>query len=264
MLIKQKEFCRLTGLTRKALLVYEDKKLLLPNKIDKNTGYRFYSQENVERALKISFLRSLSFPIQEIQILVDETESGAHALEKKRTELTQELQRINHGLQFIELNQSYPFPFSDDIRETSLPLYRAATIEGRGELRDIQIHHKLLNQQLINNGIAQCSSPGTYYFKDSTKDEYHFKVFQPICNSLAENCSAYLIEQLGTPRFYFLRHYGSYELLPQKYSSLYTQLKELEIPITGEYMEIYQNRLFTSASSDYTTLITDIGVPSWI
>lgn len=264
MLIKQKEFCRLTGLTRKALLVYEDKSLLLPSKIDKSTGYRFYSSEDIQRGLKISFLRSLSFSIHDILILVDETDSGSPALGKKKVELTQELQRINHGLQFIELNQNYPFPFSDDIRETTLPLYRVAAIEGRGQTRDIQIHHKLLNQQLINNGIAQCGVPGTYFFKDSSLDEYHFKVFHPICNSLAESCTSYRIEQFGTPRFTFLRHYGSYELLNQKYQHLYEQLKELEIPITGEYLEIYQNRLLKSSSSDYTTLITDIGVPTWI
>ncbi len=92
--IKQKEFCRLTGLTRKALLVYEEKGLLTPSRIDQSTGYRFYGSHEVKRGAKISFLRSLSFSIHEILVLVDETDSATTILKNKERELHDELQKI--------------------------------------------------------------------------------------------------------------------------------------------------------------------------
>ncbi len=261
--IKQKQFCRLTGLTRKALLVYEEKELLLPHRIDTSTGYRFYNMSDIQRGLKISFLRSLSFSVQDIQILVDETENGALLLQHKEIELTRELQRVRHGLQFIELNKNYPFPLSDELRRTTLSLFQVAAIEGRGEARDIVLHHKLLKRQLIETGVRTGETSGTYYFKDSQKDEFHFKVFIQIESEWAQNTGSFNIEQFGTPNFSFLRHYGSYELLPERYEILYEQLRELEIPITGEYLELYQNYAEKSFGIDTTTLITDIGVPSW-
>lgn len=262
--IKQKQFCRLTGLTRKALLVYEEKGVLTPCRIDSETGYRYYSTEEIRRAVKIAFLRSLSFSVNEIRSLIDHEPGCSDILHTKESALSQELHRIRNGLQFIDLNRSYPFPFSEDLRETSLPLYQVAVIEGRGTARDVSVHHKLLNRQLIQEGVEQRSAPGTYYFSDSSTQELHFKVFVPIIGDWFLGNSSCTVENFGIPRFTFLRHYGTYELLPDCYRELWAQLNELEIPITGEYIEIYQNRAETVNSSDYTTLITDIGVPTWL
>jgi DNA-binding transcriptional MerR regulator len=153
--IKQKQFCRLTGLTRKALLVYEEKGVLNPCRIDPSTGYRYYGENEVRRGVKIAFLRSLSFSVNELKSLVDDEPGGAEILLRKEEVLAQELHRIRNGLQFIELNRNYPFPFSEDIRETTLPLYQVATIEGRGTSRDVSVHHKLLARQLLQEGVEQ-------------------------------------------------------------------------------------------------------------
>ncbi len=101
--IKQKEFCRLTGLTRKALLVYEEKGLLTPDRTDPDTGYRFYEMESINRGAKISFLRSLSFSIIDILIMVDELESATPILKKREGELLLEIQRLVHGRKFIDI-----------------------------------------------------------------------------------------------------------------------------------------------------------------
>lgn len=262
--IKQKQFCRLTGLTRKALLVYEEKGVLTPNRIDIETGYRYYSEDEVHRGVKIAFLRSLSFSVNEIRALIDNELGCSEILHLKEAALSQELHRIRNGLRFIELNRNYPFPFSEDLRETSLPLYQVAVIEGRGTARDISVHHKLLSRQLIQEGVEQRSAPGTYYFADSSVHELHFKVFVPIVGDWFLGNNSCVVENFGIPRYTFLRHYGTYELLASCYRELLTQLNELEIPTTGEYIEIYQNRAESLNSSDYTTLITDIGVPTWL
>ncbi|ERP30786.1 MerR family transcriptional regulator [Chitinivibrio alkaliphilus] len=55
MYYKQKEFCRLTGLTRKILLSYEKREILLPSWVDPRTGYRYYTDTEVRLGSKIAF-----------------------------------------------------------------------------------------------------------------------------------------------------------------------------------------------------------------
>lgn len=55
----------LIGVTKKNIRFYEQEGLLHPNR--KENGYRDYSQQDVEELKKIRFLRSLSFPLEEIR-----------------------------------------------------------------------------------------------------------------------------------------------------------------------------------------------------
>lgn len=55
----------LVGVTKKNIRFYEQEGLLHPNR--KENGYRDYSQQDVEELKKIRFLRSLSFPLEEIR-----------------------------------------------------------------------------------------------------------------------------------------------------------------------------------------------------
>ena len=60
-------FSRLTGLGVKALRNYAEAGLLVPAAVDDETGYRFYSAEQVDRADAIRLLRRLNMPLEEIR-----------------------------------------------------------------------------------------------------------------------------------------------------------------------------------------------------
>ena len=59
-------FSRLTGVGVKALRHYDEVGLLVPAAIDDETGYRFYSPDQVDRAEAIRLLRRLDMPLEEI------------------------------------------------------------------------------------------------------------------------------------------------------------------------------------------------------
>lgn len=59
-------FSRLTGVGIKALRHYDEVGLLVPAAVDDETGYRFYSPEQVETAEAIRILRRLDMPLDEI------------------------------------------------------------------------------------------------------------------------------------------------------------------------------------------------------
>jgi DNA-binding transcriptional MerR regulator len=60
-------FSRLTGVGVKALRHYDDVGLLAPAAVDDETGYRFYSADQVDRAEAIRLLRRLDMPLEEIR-----------------------------------------------------------------------------------------------------------------------------------------------------------------------------------------------------
>lgn len=60
-------FSRLTGVGVKALRHYDEVGLLTPAAIDDETGYRFYSVDQVDRAEAIRLLRRLDMPLEEIR-----------------------------------------------------------------------------------------------------------------------------------------------------------------------------------------------------
>lgn len=66
-MIKIGEFSKLSMLTVKALRVYEKEGLLIPAKVDPDSGYRFYETGQLETAARIKALRQLDFSLDQIR-----------------------------------------------------------------------------------------------------------------------------------------------------------------------------------------------------
>ena len=60
-------FSRLTGVGVKALRHYDEIGLLVPAAVDDESGYRFYSVDQVDRAEAIRLLRRLDMPLDEVR-----------------------------------------------------------------------------------------------------------------------------------------------------------------------------------------------------
>ncbi|GLY15599.1 hypothetical protein Kisp01_26140 [Kineosporia sp. NBRC 101677] len=56
-------FAQRTGLTASALRFYADAEVLAPARVDPSTGYRFYSETQVERAVLVRRLREIGMPL---------------------------------------------------------------------------------------------------------------------------------------------------------------------------------------------------------
>lgn len=67
--MKRSEVEKITGLRRKAILYYEEKKLISPALEENN--YRNYSEEDLNRLIKISLYRRLGLSISEIKNILD-------------------------------------------------------------------------------------------------------------------------------------------------------------------------------------------------
>jgi DNA-binding transcriptional MerR regulator len=75
------EFARASGLTAKALRLYDELELLTPAEVDQSNGYRYYAPEQVEEARLVARLRSAGVPLSRIAAIITAPTSGAAANE---------------------------------------------------------------------------------------------------------------------------------------------------------------------------------------
>lgn len=61
------EFSRLTQISIRMLRYYDEMGLLKPEYIDKSSGYRYYSVNQIPHLQKIALLRDLDFTVKEIK-----------------------------------------------------------------------------------------------------------------------------------------------------------------------------------------------------
>lgn len=75
------QFSRISGLTIKTLRFYHEKRLLVPLCVDEETGYRYYSESNVERARVIAALRELGFSVADVGEILSQCDDESDLIE---------------------------------------------------------------------------------------------------------------------------------------------------------------------------------------
>ena len=91
------EFSRITRLTVKALRLYHDKGVIVPSVVDSDSGYRYYSTADVEKARAVSVLKSMQCSLAEIRQLMSDYSDDADLvdfLKSKRDVLQEELDKL--------------------------------------------------------------------------------------------------------------------------------------------------------------------------
>ena len=74
------DFARATGLTAKALRLYDETGLVRPAEVDEWTGYRYYRADQLDRARLVARLRLIGMPLDRITVVAD-LAAGARAAE---------------------------------------------------------------------------------------------------------------------------------------------------------------------------------------
>lgn len=99
------EFSRLCQVSVRMLRYYDETGLLKPSVIDRVTGYRLYSAEQIEALHKIIFLRDTGFNISEIDAALKNWDNSfiIELLEKKQMEVLETIRAHKKRIQKIEI-----------------------------------------------------------------------------------------------------------------------------------------------------------------
>ena len=106
---------KIMGITRKTLIVYEDMGLLVPAVKDEESGYRYYSADNMTQIRAIRSLQSLGLTLKEVQSYYYDTDNiDAHL--QRLTELRASLDK---NIQMLQVRAAKRGDLT--VRKTTLP-----------------------------------------------------------------------------------------------------------------------------------------------
>lgn len=100
------EFSKITQVSIRMLRYYDETKLLQPEKIEADTGYRMYSSSQIERLNRILFLKNLGFNVNKILDFLNnwETEKIRAELEIQEKEIEQAIILENEKLLRLQMS----------------------------------------------------------------------------------------------------------------------------------------------------------------
>lgn len=114
-LFKIGEVIKIMGITRKTLLVYEDMGLLTPAVKDEESGYRYYSADNMTQIRSIRSLQSLGLSLKEVAEYYYDTEN----IDAHLARLMEVRASLDRNIQMLQVRAAKPGDLT--VRKTSLP-----------------------------------------------------------------------------------------------------------------------------------------------
>ncbi len=92
------EFSRMSGLPVRTLRFYHEKGILIPFRVEAETGYRSYSAQNLEIAQVIRSLRSMDFDLETISTMLAGNQDDGDVLEFLDKQKVLPLARRHQGI----------------------------------------------------------------------------------------------------------------------------------------------------------------------
>lgn len=138
------EVTKILGVTRKALLVYENMGLLTPAVKDETNGFRYYSADNMTQIRSIRSLQALGLSLKEVAEYYYDTENMDKLLDK----LYELRKMLDRNIQMLQVRSAKQGDFT--VHKTVLP--RQVCFVGN-------IGVKMLPRQLLNCGTPTLPPP---------------------------------------------------------------------------------------------------------
>jgi DNA-binding transcriptional MerR regulator/DNA gyrase inhibitor GyrI len=238
------EFSQVARLTVKALRFYQEQGLLLPSRVDGETGYRFYDDSRLPRAEAINWLRGLDFTVQEIKDMlagaVEEDSDLAAFLERKSEEIARKAEHYRRVKREIDLFLTHEKEISmlklrNTIEEKTLPDTLIAGLRFRGRYEEVGAKLGVLGRMV---GRTIGGAPFTLYYDPEFKEgDADMEVAFPVRKAVrAEGVSCRV---LSGGRAVTLVHRGPYAEIGRTYGRLFDYLGEKNLTPSKPSRELY-------------------------
>ncbi|MFC4302930.1 MerR family transcriptional regulator [Cohnella boryungensis] len=185
-MFKISEFARLSKVSLKTLRYYDQIGILKPGKVDHDTGYRYYSADQLLALNRILIYKDLGFTLPQITQLLQEDitlENIQGMFKLKRSEIQQvidteqaRLVRIEERMQVIE--KEGQFETGQEIRVKAEDARQFLFQKACGREEDIPDLFRKFNQLLTKEVRQLTQGPQVVLWKeiDGKEDEFEFEV----------------------------------------------------------------------------------------
>src|SRR5689334_909295 len=187
------EFAQVTHLSVRTLRRYHERGLLEPAVVDPDSGYRYYTSEQIPAAQVIHRLRELDMPLREVREVLATPDPGARA-----SLVAPHLSRLESGLDRTRLAVTslrrllQPEPEQFDVELRSVPPMTVAAIgEAVDQARVLGWYHAAMAElDTALAGRRVTGPPGGRYANELFTDGCgNVLVYRPIAEPVgAENC----------------------------------------------------------------------------
>jgi len=266
------KFSEVTRLSRKALYCYEKKDLLVPVEKDLCTGYRYYSQQQIERGIWIASLISLGFTLDETSVLLTSKGTDDPVVRSLLRERLRATRDQIHRLGMVERVLAAEDPFEELFRvdleewkQKEIPPTRALTIRGEGPYEALlcsligQICEEITTPENIRNGVTATGPIGSVYIGEDC-DEHGglVEVFLPVTGPVTVKNPALEVKTLPAATVISVLYKGPYHNLGMAHARIFRYLEEEGLESAGAPRELYLN---DPAQTPEENLLTEIQYP---
>ena len=245
------EVTKIAGVTRKTLLVFEDMGLLTPAVKDEDSGYRYYSADNLTQIRSIRSLQQLGLSLKEVAEYYYDTKN----IDTHLARLMELRAALDKNIQMLQVRSAKRGDFT--VRTTTLP--RLVCFCRRYECSDIANAANVLRDTYIaaaRTGKMSMLSRMFTMRMSTSSDKLDLLCCIPVEDSFD---GPERMEFPETPAL-CIYYRGPYEAMSAAIRALTAYTKEHNVETTGPFRSIYlegpPNRGDNSA--DY---ITQIAVP---
>ncbi len=257
------EFSRITKLTVKTLRYYDEEGILIPSYRDEHNAYRYYTEEDFEKAKRIVLLRELQFSIAEIKDVLSHCEDESdlsYYLEEKKLQIEDAIRKNRELIKKISLQinpaQGEKPDMNYAVETREFPPITVASIRYKGKYQDMGNYIGTLYKAVKGNadGPAFC-----LYYDGDYKEEADIEICIPIKKNV--HGQGITVKKLPAIRAICTVHQGSYETLNMAYKTItdYARSKNLEMktPTRERYIK-GPGMIFRGNKQKY---ITEIIIP---
>jgi effector-binding domain-containing protein/DNA-binding transcriptional MerR regulator len=260
-------FSEVSGLSVKALRNYDELGLLEPAYVDDNTGYRYYTLGQSNRAEAIRLLRTVDLPLAEIRAVLDERDRAAVAvrLELHRGRLEQRLTDVQRTLGFLQdliESKEGVMPYEVSLKET--PAQTVLAITTPVDMTAVgAVFGPALGEicgSIAAGGLGFAGPPFTVYSEfDEEGQTATLQICVPV-ERAPEAPPTGRLELVDLPActLAWTVHRGPYREVRPAYSALYGWMEERGHSPAGPPRETYLNDPGEVAESD---LLTEVAWP---
>lgn len=254
------QFSKISGLTVKALRYYDEQNILKPSYRAENTLYRYYDENDLEKALLIKLLRSLNFSILEIKETLEMAENEMdlsyilrEKIEKIEQNITQEkalIEEINNYLSPATTNAKHQ-NYKISIEE--VPPILVASVRFEDKYNELGKYVPLLYNEVQNSvsgDLVNC------YYDEECVEQADMELCLPTKKKISS--SKVECKYLPAIKAICTTHYGSHEMLHFAYKALFEYVNEQKIETYTPSREIYvkgPGRIFKGNPQNYVTKI---------
>jgi effector-binding domain-containing protein len=267
-MLKIGEFAKLNKVTIKTLRYYDKLGLLKPIKTDTNTGYRFYSIDQMQNLNKIISFKNVGFSLDEIYLIITKNmkkDEIKNLLELKHIEISKKIEDNKSTLLHLEVlmkrfakedvNMKY-----DVVLKTIEPILVASlraiipNYSEQGHLWEELVEH-------IEKHKVKILTPCMAIYHDSKGNENYVdaEVIEPISEKIPETDRIKVKHLEKFEKMACVVHKGPFENINMAYNAVLKWIEENKYSIAGPQRELYlKGEWVTNNPEEY---ISEVQIP---